>query len=133
MVEILKTDYFYKLEHFPMPTKIIKQNKNNWVPKTCSNFIISWNSHINYSLTCPKTWVKGTKQLKMLEIQQFFKFEHSSLPVLIPKQNKNNYACNYKTQSTENFIILCNFNVIHSMTWRKGIKRPKILKFYHSS
>ena len=84
----------HKFEYSSLPTSISKHSKIHWVhnykthyhtiftkysmicDKTCAighanicdTFIISCNSNISYSVTCPKTWGKGTKRLKILEI-----------------------------------------------------------------
>ena len=41
-------------------------HKNN-----CATLTTSYNFNISYSLTCSKTWGKGPKRLKVLEIDHF--------------------------------------------------------------
>ena len=50
---------------------------------TCGTFIISCNSNISHSLTCPKTWGKGPKRKKYLSLT----IKHSSLVPSIQKEN----------------------------------------------
>ena len=61
---------------------------------TCDTLIISCNFSISHSLTCPKTCGTGPKQLQVLKMIIFCKFEGFSFPIWIIKQNKNNWARN---------------------------------------
>ena len=58
-------------EHSSMSTKITKQKKTTGHAGICHTLIISYNSYISYSLTCPKTWGKGHKWQKILIIDHF--------------------------------------------------------------
>ena len=56
-------------------------------------------------------------------------FQHSPMPTKITNQIKNNYKANI----CDILIISCNFDIKHSYTylktWRKELKRLKILKY----
>ena len=58
---------------------------------SCATFIISCNSNISKSLTCPKTCRKCPKRLKTKKRILFHKFEHFSLPTLTKYQNENHW------------------------------------------
>ena len=55
------------------PCQLRSQNKIIKIENTtaCGTLIIFWNSNISHPLTCPKTWEKGPKRLKILKNDQF--------------------------------------------------------------
>ena len=61
---------------------------------TCDTIIISCNLSISHTLTCPDIWGKGPKRPKTQKMIMFHNFEHSSMPISMIKQNKNNGANN---------------------------------------
>ena len=61
--------------------------KTIWNAITSDTFIISHNYSISHSLTYRKTWGTEPKRLKTLRTAYFLKFDHSSLPISILKEN----------------------------------------------
>ena len=85
---------FLRFEHFSLLTSTTNQIKIHFARNYISTLITSCSSNTSHSLTCPKTWGKGPKRLKTLKMINFHSFEHVSLPTLLMKQNKNNWARN---------------------------------------
>ena len=61
--------------------------KTIWNAIASDTFIISHNYSISHSLTYRKTWGTEPKRLKTLRTAYFLKFDHSSLPISILKEN----------------------------------------------
>ena len=72
-LKILKIKHFFKFEDACLPTKMTKQVKTLWTLTKYDTLIISCNSNISHSSTCPKTGEKGTKRLKIHEFPADFK------------------------------------------------------------
>ena len=92
-LKALKMINFHSFEHFSLPTFLMKQNKKNWARN--GTLIIFPSLNISYSLTCPKTWGKRPKRLKILKMIILGKSEHSSLIISITKQIKTYWVCKY--------------------------------------
>ena len=89
---------FHKFDdNSSLPISIIKQQQKKTIGNltSCSSLIILCNWGIRHSLTCLKTWGKGSKRLKPPKKIFFRNFEYSSLATLVIKQNKNNWARKY--------------------------------------
>ena len=80
----------------------------------------------------PKILGNGPQQTKILTTVHFSYCLHSSMLTNITKQDKNNWVHLHVT-----LIIPSNYNISHSLictkTWRKGLKRLKILRIDHFS
>ena len=82
--------FFVGLSTFPCWPRLQIKSKSIAHAISCGTFIISCNSNISHSLTCPKTWGKVPKRLKKTpKMIIFYKFEHFSLPTMSKNQNKN--------------------------------------------
>ena len=94
----LKVIIFHKFEHSSMPIKSSKK-KIFGHATAYDTIIILCNSNVSLSLTCPKIREKDSNGYKYLKLSICHKFEHSFLPSLITKLNKNHWTRNYKTYS----------------------------------
>ena len=63
---------FHNFEHSSLPTFFMKR-KRKAIGKTttCETFMILCSSITSHPLTCPKTWGKKPKRLKIPEIDHF--------------------------------------------------------------
>ena len=118
-----------KFLHSFLPNTISKKSFGNTTIQQSQNV---------YQMQCdlrqelPKILGNGPQQTKILTTDHFSYCLHSSMLTNITKQDKNNWVHLHVT-----LIIPSNYNISHSLictkTWRKGLKRLKILRIDHFS
>ena len=85
---------FHNFEHCFLPT-LLKELKKTRHTTSCNTLVTLCSSNISHLLNHLKTLRKGPKWPKALKNYHFHNFEHSSLPISIIKQNKNDLARNF--------------------------------------